>query len=344
MQTKQYGFLDIGKLVASLLVVAIHTSPLESISTSADFFITRILARVAVPFFFMVTGFFLFRTRDTDKIKSFLKKTTVLYVMAMILYLPIGIYAGQYQGVKGWNILRLVVFDGTFYHLWYLPASILGVSLLVLGSTRISFRRLGAITVFLYVIGLFGDSYYGVILEVPIVKGMYDMLFQYVSYTRNGIFFAPMFLWLGAYAGIQLREGNLHRRRNPQWLMVGCLLSFLFMTIEAFVLRAYDLQRHDSMYVLLVPTMYFMFLLLISSNKAPNVRIRTISLVTYLVHPISILGVRMMAKLSGTAELLVENSIIYYSVVCLISIGVGMLYDRLRRKEENHARINFSRG
>ena len=52
------GGLDLFRLIAAFLVVAIHTSPLESVSAEADFFLTRIVARVAVPFFFMVTGQF----------------------------------------------------------------------------------------------------------------------------------------------------------------------------------------------------------------------------------------------------------------------------------------------
>ena len=54
-----YGGLDLFRIFAALMVIAIHTSPLASFHDSADFFLTRILARIAVPFFFMVTGFIL---------------------------------------------------------------------------------------------------------------------------------------------------------------------------------------------------------------------------------------------------------------------------------------------
>ena len=39
---KNYGGFDVFKLIAAFLVVAIHTSPLTSVSTAADFFFTRI--------------------------------------------------------------------------------------------------------------------------------------------------------------------------------------------------------------------------------------------------------------------------------------------------------------
>ena len=60
MQTRQnYGGLDVFRLVAAFLVIAIHTSPLTCFGANADFFLTRVLARVAVAFFFMVTGQFM---------------------------------------------------------------------------------------------------------------------------------------------------------------------------------------------------------------------------------------------------------------------------------------------
>ena len=50
-KTKPLGSLDYFKVVAALLVVAIHTSPLTSFHAEVDFIFTRIMARMAVPFF-----------------------------------------------------------------------------------------------------------------------------------------------------------------------------------------------------------------------------------------------------------------------------------------------------
>lgn len=50
------GGLDRYRLIAAFLVIAIHTSPLLSVNENADFFLTRIFARMAVPLFLMITG------------------------------------------------------------------------------------------------------------------------------------------------------------------------------------------------------------------------------------------------------------------------------------------------
>lgn len=58
---------DAFKWLAAFLVVAIHTSPLESVWPYGDFLLTRIAARLAVPFFFMLTGYFTVQVRKTEK-------------------------------------------------------------------------------------------------------------------------------------------------------------------------------------------------------------------------------------------------------------------------------------
>ena len=59
-----------------------------------------------------------------------------------MLYLPVTLYAGNFpvENVLG-ELVRDAVLDGTFYHLWYLPAALLGV-LVVCGLLR--FLRPGA--------------------------------------------------------------------------------------------------------------------------------------------------------------------------------------------------------
>ncbi len=219
MRTKaNYGWLDRFRIIAALLVIAIHTSPLGTFQEGADFFLTRVLARIAVPFFFMVTGQFVvsgFTSGENSqkaraRLHRYLAKTSVLYVFCILLYLPIGIYAGHYKELTIGAALRMLFFDGTFYHLWYFPACILGISLVYLMSRFLNLRAMTIVSAVLYVIGLFGDSYYGLIEKVPVLNSVYGFLFQISSYTRNGLFLAPLFLVLGAWmaGGGQRPEGQ----------------------------------------------------------------------------------------------------------------------------------------
>ena len=75
-----YTGIDYFRVIAAFLVITIHTSPLADINGQADFMLTRILARIAVPFFFMTSGFFLI-TRyhyNADRLKRFIRNTAVI--------------------------------------------------------------------------------------------------------------------------------------------------------------------------------------------------------------------------------------------------------------------------
>ena len=58
MNKQQYGTLDLFRLLAAVMVMAIHTAPLESVNSELDYIFGIIIPRVAVPFFFMVSGQF----------------------------------------------------------------------------------------------------------------------------------------------------------------------------------------------------------------------------------------------------------------------------------------------
>lgn len=329
---KNYGGIDRFRIIAALLVAAIHTSPLASFDDGADFFLTRVLARVAVPFFFMVTGHFVLVDSpewNAEKVRRYLKKIAVLYGIAILIYLPVGIYAGHYKGMNAAKALRMLVFDGTFYHLWYFPACIIGVIIVSILNRFLGSRGVTAAAGLLYAIGLFGDSYFGVIRNVPVVSGAYEFGFHIFSYTRNGIFFAPIFLVLGAAAG--KRNAITADKRKNVWLYSACLtVSLLLMTAEAFTLRHFKAQRHDSMYLMLIPVMLFLYEILLAWNgKTPKI-LRTISLWIYILHPAMIIVVRGAARAVHMEKFFVENSLGHYTAVVILSAAASIVVSALQ--------------
>lgn len=82
----------------------------------------------------------------------------------------------------------MLLIDGTFYHLWYFPACITGLLLVWLLRRFLPLRAVAAAAGILYLIGLLGDSYYGLTVRIPVLSGAYDAAFQVFSYTRNGFF------------------------------------------------------------------------------------------------------------------------------------------------------------
>lgn len=320
IQEQSYTGIDFFRLVSALLIVAIHTSPLASVNETADFILTRVIARVGVPFFFMVTGFFTLSRyhKDNRALYEFEKKTARIYALAIALYLPVNLYTGYFSREHLLpNIIKDLVFDGTMYHLWYLPASMLGILLVWYLVKKLDFSGGLLVTAGLYLVGLMGDSYYGLAAKLPMLKSFYRLIFEVSDYTRNGLFLAPVFLLLGGL----IREQK--RRPSLPHACAGLMISAVLLYGEAMTLHGHDLQRHDSMYVFLVPCMYYLFQLLLKWKGSRIPYLRTLSLSIYLIHPMMILVVRAIAKLLSVWDMLVENSPLHFLTVCLMSVGVS---------------------
>lgn len=317
---------DGARLAAALLVVAIHTGPLSSFTTVGDLLLTRGAARLAVLFFFAVSGFFLLPQGSIQQFKRYLQHMFLLYGAATLLYLPAALYTGYFTG-QGFlpQLLKALLFDGVFYHLWYLPAALLGA-----GIAWWLWGRLGrsgplAAAGVLYLVGLLGDSYFGVAQALPVLRDFYGQLFQVFSYMRNGLFFAPLFFLLGGRAAIA-KEG-------PLWKAVaGFLTSLVLLCGECLLVHGLGLPRHDSMLLSLVPCVWFLLRWLGRFQGKRRKRLAQSSMLVYLLHPFNILGVRFLARLLGLRPVLVENSLIHYGMVCLLSLLEALALTALWRR------------
>ncbi len=325
---KSYAGIDFFRLIAAVLVITIHTSPLASFTQTGDFMLTRILARVAVPFFFMTSGFFLISrySRNNDKLKKFIKKTAVIYIISILIYIPVNIYNGYFE-LDNFipRFLQDLLFDGTMYHLWYLPASALGAWIAWHLVKRLDYPKAMIAAAVLYLIGLLGDSYYGIAEKIPALNAFYQLVSQISDYTRNGIFFAPIFFILG---GLIADTGPRPFKKSA----CGFCISLACMTAEGLILHKFALQRHDSMYVFLLPCMYWLFGMILHFQGKRFKRIRTLSLCIYIIHPIMIIAVRLIAKVFRLQNLLIENSLLHFSAVCLLSAVFGIAATALLNK------------
>lgn len=348
-------FIDYMKFIGAFLVVAIHVSPLSGINENGDFILTRVIARIAVPFFFMVSGYFVLpgSRKHNGRALKFLKKTCILYLAAIILYLPVNFYTGYFKELKAGTVLKDIFFDGTFYHLWYLPAVMLGI-LICLFLIRIAGEKAAfIISVILYLAGLLGDSYYGLTRLVPFLEKIYDGILQVFSYTRNGIFFAPVFLMLGCLIkdgeGTEEEETKTDKAKTDKAktdetktnsIIYGLivLIFFLPMLAEGLLLHKYGWQRHDSMYIFLVPLMYFFFIWILSlsdrkrdlegdrRNGKSDEGVGNMAMIIYIIHPFVLILLRGISKPLKLYGILVENTLICYFAVSLLSaLGAWIL-------------------
>lgn len=130
-----YDSLDLWKMIAALFVVSIHSQPLAGMPT-ADFFVSGILCQLAVPFFFMTSGFLFYR-REPEKrdLRHFLKRVLTLYAFWFAVELPITVLHAFIEpdgtlAQKTLDFLKSALLHSTFRGSWYLTALMEGLVLI----------------------------------------------------------------------------------------------------------------------------------------------------------------------------------------------------------------------
>jgi serine/alanine racemase len=263
--------IDLVKFLCAFLVFMIHIPPLPEDSTGFARIVYLGLrhgvCRIAVPFYFVCSGYFLFRKMpvdalDTDAIKGYCFKILRL--------------------VGTWHVL---LFWGSTGHLWYLGATVIAVILLSLCFRfHIKNGLICLLACVLYAIGLLGDSYRTFLApleNISVIKYLfmsYDFAFRT---TRNGVFMGFIFVFLGASLA---HHGKI---LQPRPAAIGLTVSLICLLAEAYLLAfRYGLEGAD-MYISLVPAVYFLFSLAYSVplKDRPIYRsLRTICMLIYFLH------------------------------------------------------------
>lgn len=316
--------LDISRLIASLMVVAIHTYPLSSINGTLDYCFTRIICRISVPIFLMITGYYVLN-KDIDYLKKYTIKIIKIYLISILIYIPINIYNGY---INDFNIIKLIkdiFINGTFYTLWYFPALVLGLWITYYLIKKLNTKLVKIVLIILFIIGILGDGYYGLIKDIDILKQIYDVIFMVFDYTRNGLFYVPIFL----YIGYQFNINKNDFKYNKYYI----ILFLILMVIEGIILYMFNIPKHNSMYIFLLPLSYFIFNTLIN-NKSSNKMARSLSTWIYILHPLFIVIIHFISKIIHIN--IYSNSILNYILVVFLTSTFIIIVNKLLQLIKKH--------
>ena len=89
-KVKNFNSIDIAKFVMAILVMSIHIS--TGLSPSTNDFLSNCLARIAVPFFFIASGFFFFRKTENLEFKNLIKTLKRIFLLFLGWTIIYGIY------------------------------------------------------------------------------------------------------------------------------------------------------------------------------------------------------------------------------------------------------------
>jgi len=231
--------VDLFRLLAILAVITIHTQPfaqdLAEVHISYWYIQTIInqLTRFAVPFFFIISGYFW-----GIKIKNgaAIVPTTILMAQkigliflawCLIYLLPYNITTFSEYGLLGpikvayWNLKQLaqhpenIILEGTKIHLWFLVSLLFS---LIMCSLFLHFTLTKSMIIAaaaLYIFGILGKSYADTPLGISLDFN-----------TRNGPFFSFIFFITGFFIS-KLKRSNSWFKYGCMIYILGCCLHFL---------------------------------------------------------------------------------------------------------------------
>lgn len=246
---KRNNGFDFLKLVCAFLIICIHTeySAVEYVKPAA---------RIAVPIFFMITGYFYASVCKAGRQTAQIRKIFTISVVANLIYFFWSVLTGLgslAETVEGWLDMKLwlrflLLNESPFRsHLWYLGA-VLYVLLLMLAleKLRVPARRLYPLI--------------PVLLGVNLALGNYSLLLFKTNidlvYSRNFLFIGlPCFL-----LGDLIHSGRFTRVSNPRlWLMFIC--SILLTQVERILLTHSRILGNADFFIGTIFAAYAAFLL-----------------------------------------------------------------------------------
>ena len=138
--------VDFFRLLFAIGIVALHLAPMQDINETLNYFVVHVLTRLGVPFFFLVSGFFLQKKiQDVQKVKAYLARIFQLYVIYTVLYLPQIVYDYRKAGSFWvWNLLDFVrnfFLVGSYTQLWYFVGLIVATLLAILAQKQTETAR-----------------------------------------------------------------------------------------------------------------------------------------------------------------------------------------------------------
>lgn len=310
--------LDILKVIMAFLVVALHIFPvskLEGLEGLISYEIASGITRIAVPTFFLISGYFLRnKLNDSVYLWKYAKRILLLYITWQILYLPDLIRFYKLGWFSQFDMVLKLIYG--YWHLWYLLASVIAVGLLYWVRNNSVFSK------WVLIISLLTVGYvFQILIQSDALHRYLDIQFVYaiIGTTRNFLFFAFPMMLLGT-----LYEQWKTAISNYKKLYV---LLWIFLLIEVYCYHQFKVKAMDFLIVLPLLSIFTLVIFNESKSVTSTTVNSTLSLGIYLVHPYAI---RLVYEFLPQKTF--EFVVVKYFLVCFIALLFWWILDKINKK------------
>ena len=328
METKNttyYGMIDVLRLVFAIMVVSIHTMAFQSINEDLRIATSMGISRLAVPFFFLTSGYFLYnRIKLEIEPKATLKRLLILYIswvlIEIITLFPMVL---SNLGAPPIILIERLLFIGITGSLWYISSLIMAIVIVSPLLKRDKIFPLLVIGLILYLFGMTGDTYYGLFEKTmvnPLVKG-YTSVFML---PQIGITESILFVSLGAL----INKYKLNEKIKNAGLL--SIISIILLLVETFVLNKSGIAKDANMYLSAIIAAPLILIWAINSKKNISTKIskvcREYSLGIYCSHQIIMILIAMFVPI------LFANTVVRFIFTLSISVAIVSLIRKTKIK------------
>ncbi|MGB0664073.1 MAG: acyltransferase family protein [Pontibacterium sp.] len=267
--------LDALKLVMALMVVGIHSNFLLDVSETFSFLTVNGLFRIAVPVFFIISGYYFFNAVQRSKEVLWLKRLVLLYLVWMIIYSFFWLNLSELSLIGGVKVVLTLVMG--YHHLWFLPAMLIAAFVLLFLK-----HNLTLLLVSMCLCAIVGVALqYLRTYEVFPREGV-GLVLNHIWSHRNALFFAFPFFSIGFL--VKKYEEKIVLSNLS--LTVLALLGFAMLLMESWLNYSLgDQINYFDNYISLLFFAPLLFLLCLrTSLKGSGKKISLYSAGVYFVH------------------------------------------------------------
>ncbi|MBQ9023724.1 MAG: acyltransferase [Bacilli bacterium] len=330
MKKKYFSYIDLFKFIFSICIVALHTEIFYNHINNFSWYIIHGIFRLAVPFFFVISGFFYCNKclKDEIHVKNITKKYIRRLLSPFIFWLLLGLVISEFRITYQKNIIytiMLLIKKVLFYPwgaLWYISALIVSIAILSFFYKRKKYIEPLIIGSMLYVFALLSNSYYFVIINNHFLKFIIDKYMAFFISSRNGIFVGLLFVSLGGLISLLYNRYKLFSKKTN---IIFLILSYIILLIEIKIVKN-NIYADDHSLFLFLPIVMFFFcsLLLQIKGKKDYIKLRNMSIIIYFIHrPIlSVINLYFNVKLG----------LLCFIIVCILSIIISFILIKINNK------------
>jgi surface polysaccharide O-acyltransferase-like enzyme len=185
--------LDYLKVFLSFCIVALHSGFLGGLSTLNGYLFVNGFFRIAVPIFFMINGYFLYKNiNNKNYIKEVIKHIFFMYIIWMVLYFPLYYSSYNFGSIKGIISFVFMLFNG-YAHLWYLVSMIVSIIFIYL-IRNINENQKLVIAIVIYLLGC----------AIDYISFLYSSNSIFFKIISNNYFTRNFFLWLSLLCSLAI--------------------------------------------------------------------------------------------------------------------------------------------